>query len=225
MRRSSVSCMCAALLCLPLAAALRLPENFNGFIRPPTPLSLPPAAVRDVAAEAVAAASMLRKDVLPLTGEPEKKPLVMIAVRAGAYQQCIAELVQHCTGKREGTSWVRPLALRRAANISVAVAAEAFDPTLGWLDSDVGESTIHMFSALAPAAFVPTSRLCDVPPALAVAVRTLHQAHEATADDLVSADQPVSHNDYGVLQAFMALIANDDDGSRDPDLYDPLANL
>lgn len=198
--------------------ALRLPQN----IRPSTPIALPPAALRNVAAEAATAASVLRKDVLPLTGQPITKPLVMCAVRTnGNFQQCVAELVQHCEGPRAGTSWVKPLAMRVAANVEVAVAAENYDPCLGWLDGDVGESTVRVFSSLAPAAFVPTSRLCDVPPALAVAVRLLHEAHETEDVDLELAGR---RGDYVVLQAFMALLANEPDegGGRDPNLYDPL---
>ena len=111
-------------LCLVLAAgvaAMRLPPEFGRPITPP-PAALPPAAARDVAAEAAAAASLLRKDVLPLSGEESRvRPLIMLAVRTDShYAQLIGELVQHISsGRRAGSSWVRPLALRTAKNLSL----------------------------------------------------------------------------------------------------------
>lgn len=192
----------------------------------PSMHALPPAALRDVAAEAITAASALRRDALPLSGQAAPRPLVMMAVRKNAFQQLIGELVHHVTsGNRKGTSWVRPLALRQASNVSLANAAERFDPVLGWLDADVGGGSVHLFSPLAPAAFVPTLRCTEVPPALAVAIRSLSDAHAAT--DLCPDHAPTE--DMLTLQAFMTLVGQDAD---EPDedtggnaLYDPLGGM
>ena len=67
---------------VPLAGALNIPPY-----RPTGSLplnALPPAAVRDITAEALTAATLLRKDILPLSDAPPARPLVMAAVRSGA---------------------------------------------------------------------------------------------------------------------------------------------
>merc|ERR1719230_1656471 len=118
--------------------ALRLPNANNN--NPFQMNALPPASFRNLAGELSTAASILRKDLLPCTGQEPRKPLVMVAVRDSVFQQLVGELVHHITtGNRAGSSWVKPIALRHASNVSLAVAAENFDPCLGWFESDLGE--------------------------------------------------------------------------------------
>jgi len=205
--------------------ALRLPNANNPFQMN----ALPPASVRNLAGELSTAASILRKDLLPCTGQEPPKPLVMVAVRDSVFQQLVGELVHHITtGNRAGSSWVKPIALRQASNVSLAVAAENFDPCLGWFESDIGEGSVYLFSQLAPAAFVPTSCLSpNVPPALALNVRSLSEAHAAS-----TAERPLHEmqsKDVSVLQAFMQHMVQEQGESRDnkggDELYDPLSNL
>jgi len=176
------------------------------------------------------AANLLRRDVLPLAGEKAPKPLVMVTVRDGVFQQCVGTLIDHVTsGNSAGTSWIRPLALRSAQNASLAVAAESYDPVIGWLNVDVGGGSVHLFGPLAPAAFVPTAQCEPVPPALALAVRSLSEAHAASAEAATLADQTLADDDMRVLQTFMTHVAREpDDGESDAQqrgFYYPLAGL
>ena len=83
----------AVLLLITTAGALRLPPpNPGQGARPSKTHALPPAAVRDVAAEACTAANALRRDVLPLLGTEAQKPLVLMAVRQGAFQLLVGEV-------------------------------------------------------------------------------------------------------------------------------------
>merc|ERR1711924_159458 len=108
------------------------------------------------------------------------------------------------------------------SNVSVAVAAERFDPVLGWLDTDVGGGEVHVFSSLAPAAFLPTCHCTEVPPELCLAVRSLSEAHAASAaEDAAMGVAPIMAppEDFAMLQAFMAQVAQHlpaaPDGSAD----------
>lgn len=220
---------------LPLVSALRLPppEGTGTFSR--KPIALPPAPARDVAAEAAAAASLLRKDVLPLSGTQEEhgaRPLLMVAVRQQhAYAQLVCEVIQTITtGTRAGTTWCKPLALRRADNVAIAMAAEKYDPVLGWLSTDVGGGSVHLFTAAPPAAFVPTDRLSELPPELGIAVRSLVEAHAAQADeamcvaDAAAASMP-QQGDFTALREFMALLAQEERDEPTDGFYDPLADM
>jgi hypothetical protein len=191
----------------------------------PLPLPLLKPAVRDIVAEANAAAALLRRDVLPLASSSAdataQRQLVTISMRRGTYQQLVGEVVSHITsGSRAGTTWLRPLALRSVANATLAAAAEKFDPSLGWLgskpdsdaaadgegddgDGDIVPSHIYLFSALAPAAFIETGMLADAPPTLAVAVRTLHNAHDAAALEADFDDAAAHRADHAALHSFM----------------------
>ena len=102
----------------------------------------------------------------------------------------------------------------------VVTVMDAFRP----LDKDVGGSSVHVFGNLAPAAFVPTPSCCEVPPALALAVRSLAEAHADSSTDILpnAASQTA---DFAKLQAFVSLVgrqADDEDEPPASPLYDPL---
>ena len=219
----------ALILTATTGALLTPPPGSNGqHFQQQNAFALPPASARDVAAEMTAAASLLRKDVLPLSGiKDERKPLVVIAVRENAYQQLVGEKIQEITdGKQAGTTWIKPVALRLANNISVAVAAEEYDPVLGWLDADIGGSSVHLFSPLAPAAFVPTHSLQSAPASLAILVRSLAEAHASAAEEDEEGLNAARGKDFAALRAFMAHVAElPPPPLAPPGLYDPLGGF
>ena len=183
-----------------------------------------PGANRDIAAEASAAASLFRPSSVPLfqpVGEADApmRALAMVMLAAnGSFHQLVAEIVSNVTsGSRRGTTWLKPLAVRTCANASAAAAAHKFDPLLGWtlLDGDGSDagppSEVHVLSPLAPAAFVPTPLLEEVPPALAWVVRSLSEAHAAAAaeemlEEGLSFGAPPA--DSACVHAFMAVVAH-----------------
>ena len=193
------------------------------------PLSLPPAQHRDMVAEVMAAASAVTRSsaaMMPPTlssSSPSAatKPLVMITASAEEhFQQVVGEVVQHITtGSRIGTSWVKPLALRVAENATVAAAAAGYDPMLGWVELDEGDSVassrVHVFSPLAPATFVPTAQLVDAPADLALAVRTMCTA--------AAAEESVQPDEFALVQDFMRLLGKPPTRGGGSPLYDPLA--
>jgi len=176
---------------------------------------LPPAMDRDVAEEARVAASLFRPSSRPLfqpvEGQNDKEKRIVLLTQTDAstdrLQQLALELVSNITsGKRSGTTWAKPVALRTTSNITMALSAFRFDSTLGWIDSPSGAvaSEVHIFSALAPAIFVPTARLEPIPAELALAVRTLAEVHAAV--DLSS----VLQGEAALLHAFARLMHNDE---------------
>ena len=60
-----------------------------------------------------------------------------------------AEVDVITSGRHAGETWLRPLALRTCANASLALAAQRFDPSIGWLDGTL-DSDVHLFSPAAP---------------------------------------------------------------------------
>ena len=215
------------LYCLFLIAssttALRLPGD--NFVRVPQPLFLPPASHRNVAEEVRVAASLRQSSRLPAAADSApSRPLKLITISGQSYRQIVAELIQHCEGKRAGTSWCKPVALRVSSNATLAEAAASYDPTLGWLDmrdegrDSVVPSSVHIFSALAPAIFVPTGSLTDVPQMLALAVRTMCDAHTPEP----GSTDPV---EYQLLSEFMSHLQTDPMRGRasGDSLYDPIA--
>lgn len=216
-----------------LAVGLLVPPNRGvGLDGSNNRFILPPAPGRDIAAEAFAAVSVLRKD-MPAASETKQRPLVMAAVREGSiYQVLVAEVIQEITqGSRAGTSWLKPLALRSAQNVTLAVAAEKFDPTLGWLGkTEAVPSDVHLFSSmLCPNAFVQTSQL-EVPPSeLSILVRTMIDSHQddADADSFSGASSPMYHpDDMRILSAFMSGLQEQEPpsstSSGGTQFYDPL---
>lgn len=193
--------------------------------------SLPPAARRDVAAEAIAASSLLRKDHPVLARDAaaaakDTRPLAMLCFRDGSFAQLVGEVIDHITsGRQAGKTWIRPLAIRQSSNVSLAIAAERFDPTIGWLDAQEGgvPSRLHIFSPLAPAAFVPTHQLEELPQALTLAIRTMSDAH-ASANAEAHLEAATQSDDFFMLQSFMRRL--DDErppGDDKQPLFDPFA--
>lgn len=192
--------------------------------------ALPPAEIRDIAAEAITAASVFRPSSVPLYDVPEQRKeqaqLVLIMLvdepsTAAPFQQLVAEVVSNITsGKRAGSSWLRPLALRSSLNATMAQAAWEYDPCIGWCGSDDGSlvvpSNIHMFSRLAPDTFVSTSLLRPVPTALALAVRSMSEAHADSCTDYETA----ATLDSTTIHMFMRAVAATRLGTTS--LYDPL---
>jgi len=219
--------------------------------RQPTPLALPPAASRELAAEVMAATSLLTRSSAKLASqqECETRSLILLSIRCEpSFQQLAGEVISHISsGPRAGTSWLRPLALRTVSNVSLAMAAERFDPTIGWLgtrDADADgpvPSHLHLFSPLAPAIFVPTANAEEIPPATAIAIRSLSQAHAAAAEEahvdlLRQSDAAAAHGperaDAHALRAFMARLSLTEPGAARTDLdgggsssYDPLSRF
>lgn len=140
----------------------------------------------------------------------------------------VAECIQHIsTGNRAGTTWIKPLALRETRNATLARAAERFDPTLGWLrghseSASVVASRIHIFSPLAPAAFVPTARCDKVPVALGLAVRAMSEAHAASVSEQSLCDFNVRAEDFRIIEQFVMLVDEPEQPGRDDVFYDPL---
>ena len=221
---------------VPLVASLFVPPHRGDLGRGTSPrFMLPPAlAGRDMAAEAIAAASVLRKDV-PVRQHEEQRSLIMAAVRADTYAVLIGEVIQHITsGKRAGSTWIKPLALRSCSNVSLAVAQEHYDPTLGWVtskeaDASDSSSYVRLFSPLAHNVFLPTDTLSDPPASLALVVRMMAESHAASLaeDDGAAVGAVDQSEDFRLLRAFMSLLdaptrpTNDDQSGSG--LYDPLA--
>lgn len=159
---------------------------------------LPPASIRNVAAEAMAAASVYRdmREILPTPTRPARSLAYIVAASHSQYQQLVGEITQEITeGKCAGTTWLKPLALRMATNTSLALAAERYDVTLGWFDAPGSEcivpSSVHVFAPGAPSAFVPSDQLRGVPRSLGLAVRSMSDAHaESAAEGLLLSTPP-----------------------------------
>ena len=202
---------------------------------------LPPAVSgRDVAAEAIIAASLLRKDSRTMLSSPEQqlRPLVMAVVCDSTFTCLVGELIQHVeSGLRAGSSWIKPIAIRSAHNVSLAVRAEEYDCTLGWTQpsqdaaaqnvpsSQDAWSDVHLFSPLVHNAFIPTAELVDVPGELSLIVRTLAESHAAAlAADEGALDAANHSKDFDFLHAFMSRIALGRPGTREgrSGFYDPL---
>lgn len=136
-----------------VTAAQRVPLITASFDRPVNlglpgvQLSLPPAAERNVVAEVLAAAEIATRrsgrapeDRPAVSGtgaagvETARKPLRLVSAIVGeALHQLIAEEIdQICTGKHQGKSWLRPLAMRVTENATLGVAQFHYDSSLGW---------------------------------------------------------------------------------------------
>lgn len=214
----------ATLLTFGCAVCLRLP---------PKPINiLPPARLRDIAAEARVAAEAFRPSSVPLfqpihdAAPPAPRELRLLTLVTDDYRQLVGEVVSEITtGARAGTTWCKPLALRTTANVTLAQSAHRFDPTLGWCsggDSAV-PSEVHVFSPLAPAAFLPTARLEAVPPIIAAVVRSMSEACAADTQDQLVAGTPVSSEDAAMLHELVHRLAAVSPPSGSDKLYDPLA--
>ena len=161
------------------------------------PLSLPPAADRNVVAEILAAAEFATRQAgLSADDRPSstteagagRKPIrIVAAIVAGQYQQLVAEEISQLTeGKHAGKSWLRPLAMRSCENVTLATDAFRYDPQLGWFtpeaEKEAGsglDASVHVFSPLVPAVFLPSSLVHEAEPGLALAVRMMCDAHAA----------------------------------------------
>ena len=194
--------------------------------------ALPPAMQRDVAAEALAAAAAFRPSSVPLFRTPDQeasssqhRSLLRLIYDdgEGVHVQFVGEIISNVTsGARAGTTWTRPLALKWSANSSLARAADAYDPLIGWCGAT--NDVVYIFTKLAPAAFVPTQLVEAIPTPLALAVRSMSEAHaDAAATDLLSGMSP---SDTSQLYSFMRLVSqlvDHDAGGRSSTSYDPLA--
>lgn len=193
--------------------------------------ALPPAAVRDIAAEASVAASRLRPSSVPLFRkegtEPDAERRLAILTYDDNLQhsQLVGEIISNVTtGARAGLTWSRPLALRLCTNATTARAAWAYDPCLGWSETSSFDNEIYLFSKLAPAAFLPTELLQPVPPELALVVRSMSSAHAeaASTEDLLAGT--MNALDHATLYDFMRLVSTlTDGGGSSASSYDPLA--
>lgn len=162
------------------------------------PLSLPPAAERNVVAEIMAAAEIAtRRSGRGAADRPENKetarskPVRLVSVVvSGVFQQLVADEIDQLTdGKHAGKTWLRPLAMRSCKNATAAADAFRYDPQLGWFvaepdtgiaqGADVMSAEVHIFSPLVPAVFLPTSLVVPADPSLALTVRLLCDAHAA----------------------------------------------
>jgi len=209
------------------AGSLRLPP------RKPGMRQLPPAGTRDIVEEARVAAAAFRPSSVPLfqpvhdAAPPQPRRLVLLTLESDAYRQLVSEVVTEVTsGARAGTTWCKPLALRETSNVTLAQAAHRFDPTLGWCSADGAgsvPSNVHVFTPLAPAAFLPTAQLEDAPPILAAVVRSMSDACEADTQDLLVSGAPVTSMDAAKLHEFARALEAASPAARSDGLYDPLA--
>lgn len=177
----SVNCMRA----VPLLAASSLAAAFSGggeFVRPRR-RALPPAADRDLAAEAAAAAAQLARPRLtteftswakPLPRKPAKLlPLVSMQVDDGNKTTTfVAERISESDRKGALTSWLRPIALRTSSS------SRADTP---WSSTEGDADAVTIFSKLAPSVMLPSARLAPVADELVPSIRALHAVHEASA--------------------------------------------
>ena len=181
------------------------------------PLALPPAAKRDVAAEAMAAASHAR----PLASSRPKAPpareqrIVRIDLVVGDGLQTLVafECQAITTGRWAGKSWLKPLALRTCSNATLARAADEYDPTIGWVSpgdgADAGGAAApKLFSPLAPDVFVASVRLGAVEGPLATALRTMHAAHAAHAAESEALGPNGGRADAALITAFLRRVAS-----------------
>lgn len=179
-------------------------------------IALPPAADRDIAAEASVAASLFRPSSVPLfrpveethvDRQQQRRVVLLTHAAASGFQELACEVVADITtGKRAGTTWAKPLALRTSANATLAIAAHRFDPCIGWTDESTVPSTMHVFSQLAPAIFVPSAKLENAPAALALAVRCIAQAHADAGSDADDSGLPAAgrqRSESALLHAFV----------------------
>lgn len=136
--------------------------------------ALPPAARRDLSIEAAAAASYnAQQEFLDAAPAEPAKPLLLLEVTEGLadglhhVHTLIAEQIQDIAeGARAGSSWIRPLALRREVDAAGG-----------------GAAALHVFSAAAPTAFVPTDLLRAVPLRDALEARMAWEAHARDGAD------------------------------------------
>ena len=153
-----------------------------------------------------AAIAAQRVDVGPSDTATEDRPLCMLTVAGHNFEQLVCEVVQRIeSGAKAGTTWLKPLALRRVENATLAQAAWEYDPTIGWLDhaSSDGLGAVTVFSQLIQAAVVPTAKLRDVQPGLALVVRSLYEAHAAGEIFEGEGDLGAPASDSGLLHDFM----------------------
>ena len=114
---------------------------------------LPSATTRDVAAEASVAAETARKRSVrspedTAGGHARPSVSLLTLVTANSFTMLAAERIDDLTsGKHNGTSWLRPLAMRQSANATLAEAAQRFDPALGWREDFCA---VTVFSAATP---------------------------------------------------------------------------
>ena len=228
---------------LPLVATAATGLRFT----PPPHGLLPPAGSRDIAAEASAAAAAFRPSSVPLfqpihnAGAPAARPLVLLTLVGEDFTQLVGEVVSEVTsGARAGTTWLRPLALRVTSNVTLAQSAFNYDPMLGWIGGGGEDSAatavpsdIHLFSCLAPAAFIPSVMLESVPAALSSVVRSMSEAYAAEAEDLFAAGAPLTARDAAKVHELMRALAKawPEDASSTvrsdatSGMYDPLGLL
>ena len=176
--------------------------------------ALPPAEDRNILAEVAAAIECHRSSRSCAEAEPRR--LAMVTVSETTFEEMVCEVVQDITsGSSAGTTWLKPLALRRCANATLAVAARGFDPTIGWVgrgasdpdaDADAsggdGLGDVFLFSQLCPAAFVATAQLADVPAELSLTVRSMYDAH-AASETVADGATGAPAEDSRLLRAFL----------------------
>ena len=184
-----------------------LDPDLDARLRPDPPPPLPPARERDVAAEALAAAAHVARrsgrhpDDAPPSVPP--RPLAILALNGDPVCRAtvlVAEEVSVITsGRHNGTTWLKPLAMR-----SAPPGAPPAEPLARFDDKRFG---VHVFSSLAPAVFVPTARLRPASSAEVTLARAMTDAHHADEDEASAPDA-----DGARLRELMAALARETEG-------------
>lgn len=173
---------------------------------PSGPRALPPAASRDLFAEAQVALRSTGASDRAATPPPPPPLLALSVVADGFFSTLVGEHVQNITsGNMAGATWMRPLAMKSERNATLGRAAADFDPAIGFMTRHAGETRpeLHLFSADAPAAFVPTRLVRPAAGSEALAVRLMHEAH-GSADHL---DDAAAAEDRAKLASFVSYLA------------------
>jgi len=132
-----------------------------------------------MAAEASAAADAARRrsgrSSEDMARHAPRSIRVLQLMADGCFTMLASELISDLTsGKHNGTSWLRPLALCKSANATLAEAAQRYDAALGWQEDF---SAVTVFSLGAPNVFVPTALLRPAAEKETLTVRLLHDMH------------------------------------------------
>lgn len=129
----------------------------------------------------------------------------------GAFRQLVGEEVDVIrAGPHAGETWLKPLALRTCRNATLARAAKEFDSSIGWV-GDAIDTELHLFSPLAPSAFLPTSKLSIATPIEATAVRLLHDTHAFE----LGVEEGDLASDMQALRDFFSSVVPDEGQTRD----------
>ena len=177
--------------------------------------ALPPAASRDLFAEVQAGVRSTGASDRAAT-PPPPPPLLALSVTStdGFFSTLVGEHVQNITsGNMAGATWMRPLAMKSERNATLGRAAATYDPAIGFMTKQAGDTRpeLHLFSADAPAAFVPTWLVRPAAGSEAMAVRLMHEAH-GSADHV---DDAAVAEDRAKLANFVSYLAGLTDSPDD----------